>query len=245
MPTSNDAAAHRGSVNPQSVNLTIDAIPEVKMQQSIGNSNTGESTNNALSSKSPHHQTGEEIASPASWYALRMAYANETNIKNVYERIMSDEQVKLDGFFPTLVRYKKDQGKVIKEEICRLKNIFFLRGTFDQVKHFVYDNHRFKHLRFYSRHYHDNRKDEPIVIPDSQIESLRIICESNSQDVIVIEDSVNKFERGQRVLIKDGDFAGVTGVVARFAGHQRVGIVIGGSLTIATAYIPSAFLETI
>ena len=132
-----------------------------------------------------------------------------------------------------------------KEETCRLKNIFFLQGTFDQIKYFVYDNYHFKHLRFYSRHYHDDRKDEPIVIPDREIKSLQIICNSNVEDIMVIDDQVKKFEEGQKVIIKEGDFAGVSGIVARFAGHQRVGIVIGSSFTVTTAYIPTAFLELV
>ena len=60
---------------------------------------------------------------------------------------------------------------------------------------------------------------------------------------MVIDDQVKKFEEGQKVIIKEGDFAGVSRIVARFAGHQRVGMVIGSSLTVTTAYIPTAFLE--
>lgn len=45
------------------------------------------------------------------------------------------------------------------------------------------------------------------------------------------------------VRIIDGKFKGVVGRVARYQGQQRVGIVIDGLLTIATAYVPTAFLE--
>ena len=47
------------------------------------------------------------------------------------------------------------------------------------------------------------------------------------------------------VRIVEGKFAGVTGRVARYHGQQRVAVIIDGLLTIATAYIPSAFLNTI
>ena len=56
-------------------------------------------------------------------------------------------------------------------------------------------------------------------------------------------DEVPKFQRGQVVRIIEGKFKGVTGIVARYQGQQRVGIVIDGLLTVATAYIPSAFIE--
>ena len=43
----------------------------------------------------------------------------------------------------------------------------------------------------------------------------------------------------------DGVFKGVIGKVARYHGQQRVAIVIDGLATIASAYVPSAFLEQI
>ena len=42
------------------------------------------------------------------------------------------------------------------------------------------------------------------------------------------------------VRIIDGKFKGVVGRVARYQGQQRVGIVIDGMLTVATAYVPTA-----
>ena len=44
----------------------------------------------------------------------------------------------------------------------------------------------------------------------------------------------------------EGKFkGGVTGIVARYQGQQRVGIVIDGLLTMATACIQNAFIEIV
>ena len=43
----------------------------------------------------------------------------------------------------------------------------------------------------------------------------------------------------------DGVFKGVIGKVARYHGQQRVAIIIDELMTIASAYVPSAFLEKI
>ena len=56
-------------------------------------------------------------------------------------------------------------------------------------------------------------------------------------------DRIDKFQKGQVVRIIEGKFKGVTGTVARYQGQQRVGIVIDGLLTVATAYVPSVFLK--
>ena len=38
-------------------------------------------------------------------------------------------------------------------------------------------------------------------------------------------------------------FKGIIGKVARYHGQQRVAIIIEGLLTVASAYVPNAFLE--
>ena len=77
------------------------------------------------------------------------------------------------------------------------------------------------------------------------MESLKIICSADVDNTIVSLDEVSKFEKGQLVRVIDGAFKGVTGRVARWQGQQRVGIVVGGLITVVTAYVPSAFLEEV
>ena len=103
------------------------------------------------------------------------------------------------------------------------------------------------YLRFYYRHFHISKKveKEPLIVSNNQIESLRIICKADADDIIVSIDEVQKFQKGQAVRIVEGKFKGVTGIVARYQEQQRVGIVIDGLLTMATAYIPNAFIEVV
>lgn len=173
------------------------------------------------------------------WYALRTTYGRE---KKAYEYIISKGGV---AFYPTLTTIKLIDGKRKAVEESRLPNIFFAYGTEEDIKSFVYDNVNLPFLRFYYRHFHFGNKveKEPLIIPDNQIGSLRVICNADADDIIVSTDEVPKFQRGQVVRIIEGKFKGVTGIVARYQGQQRVGIVIDGLLTVATAYIPSAFIE--
>lgn len=83
----------------------------------------------------------------------------------------------------------------------------------------------------------------PLVIPDAQIESLKIICDSENEDILFVPDDVSKFREGQLVRVVHGAFEGVTGRVARYRGQQRVAVVVDGLFSMATAYVPSAFLE--
>ena len=105
----------------------------------------------------------------------------------------------------------------------------------------------YPHLRFYYRHTHEGARliKESLIVPDYPIEGLKIICASEAEDILFIQSDDTKFRTGQSVRIIDGGFKGVTGKVARYHGQQRVAIIIDGLMTIASAYVPSAFLEKI
>lgn len=75
--------------------------------------------------------------------------------------------------------------------------------------------------------------------------SLRTICEAEADDVLVFSSPIQKFAQGTLVRITQGKFAGVVGRIARYKGQQRVGIVIEGTFTLATAYVPSGAVEVI
>ena len=84
-----------------------------------------------------------------------------------------------------------------------------------------------------------------MIVPDNQMDSLKIICAADADNTFVSLVKVPKFEKGQLVKVIDGAFKGVTGRVARWQGRQRVGIVVDDLVTMATAYIPNAFIEKI
>lgn len=84
-----------------------------------------------------------------------------------------------------------------------------------------------------------------MIVPNHQMESLRIIYAAETDNTIVSLAEVPKFKKGQMVRVTDGAFKGVVGRVARWQGQQRVGIVVDDLVTMATAYIPNAFIEKI
>mgnify|MGYP004558883437 CR=1 FL=1 len=151
------------------------------------------------------------------------------------------------AFYPTqtIVKLINGKRKTVTESL--LPNIFFAYGTFDQIKSFVYDNVNLPFLRFYYRHVHVGSRTEktPMVVPDNQMDSLKIICDADKENTIVSLVDVPKFEKGQLVRVTDGAFKGVIGRVARWQGQQRVGVVIDNLVTVVTAYVPSAFLEEV
>lgn len=226
-----DAPTPGGGETPHCAGLTSNALPETQNSKLSKSSPTGVSTRNVQTRKA--HNPVQE----SHWYVLRCTYGRE---KKAYDYMVANG---ITAYYPTqnAVKMVKGKRKVVTES--RLPNIFFAYGSESLIKSFVYDNVNLPFLRFYYRHTHiDNRIEKtPLIVPNSQMESLKIACSSDEDDIIVTSGEISKFENGQKVRVVKGNFAGFEGRVARYKGQQRVGIVIANSLTIVTAYVPSAF----
>ena len=234
--TSTDVHTPGGGELPPCAGLTSNALPEAQSTISAESSQTGVSTRNAhIASKS---KAQKEIDVP-HWYALRTTYGRE---KKAYDYMTAKG---ITAFYPTTSVVKLIKGKRKVVTVSRLPNIFFAYGTEEEIKTFVYDNVNLPFLRFYYRHIHIGRKIEktPMIVPNYQMESLKIICAADADNTIVSLGEVPKFEKGQLVKVIDGVFKGVVGRVARWQGQQRVGVVVEDLVTVVTAYVPSAFLE--
>ena len=174
------------------------------------------------------------------WYAMRTTYGRE---RKAYDFIVSNGGT---AFLPTLFLEKTIKGKKELVEVSRIPNIFFVYGSEDEVKQYAYDNVHLPFLRFYYEQHYEGVKiiKEPLIVPERQIQSLKILCSAEAEDIrIVPEEMVPKFMEGDIVAIVEGEFKGIEGRVARWHGQQRVAIIIEGLCTIATAYVPSAYLE--
>ena len=236
--TSKDVHTPGGGEFPPCAGLTSNALPEAQSTVSAESSQTGVSTRSVHILSKSKVQKEEEIH---HWYALRTTYGRE---KKAYDYMTAKG---ITAFYPTTdtVKLIKGKRKVVTES--RLPNIFFAYGTEEQLKTFVYDNVNLPFLRFYYRHVHVGRRIEkiPMIVPDYQMDSLKIICAADADNTIVSLAEVPKFKQGQMVRVIDGAFKGVVGRVARWQGQQRVAVVLEELVTVVTAYVPSAFLEKI
>lgn len=214
------------------VGLISSALPEVKNKILAASSDTGVSTHcipaeTKSIAKNPNEQQ--------NWYALRTTYGRE---KKAYDYLVAKG---VSAFYPTIQVMKEIRGqrKVVTESR--------LPSTEEEIKSYVYDNVNLPYLRFYYRHMHEGARitKSPLIVPQKQIEGLKIICESEADDILYVPEEVQKFKEGQMVRVIDGKFKGLTGRVARYQGQQRVAIIVDGGFTMATAYLPTAFLEYI
>lgn len=237
MYTLSNVKAQRDAEKSHCIGFASDAIPEVRKPTLAENSQTGVSTKNGLSGTAPKTYRKESKEVP-HWYALRVTYGRE---KKAYDYLVGKG---IEAFYPTITTVKIIDGKRRSVEESRLPNIFFVRGTEEEIKSFVYDNENLPYLRFYYRRFHEGARiiKEPLVVPDWQMENLKKICNAEAKDIIVEAGEIPKFKMGALVRVVEGCFKGVVGRVARYHGQQRVAVHIKGLCTAVTAYIPSAFM---
>ena len=212
---------------PPCIGVKSSALPEVQKLLLAEDSDTGVSTNNAPSTTK-------------HWYAMRTTYGRE---QKAYDFIVSNGGT---AFLPLIKQEKVIKGKKTIVDVSRIPNIFFVYGTEDEVKTYAFDNVHLPFLRFYYESHHEGVKiiKEPLIVPDRQIQSLKILCQAEAEDIRFVPDEmIPKFQEGESVVITQGEFKGIEGKVARWHGQQRVAIIIEGLCVIATAYVPSAYLE--
>lgn len=230
----NDVNTCRGHVVSSDIGLLPSVLPPARSHKMRDLITRGVSTGYAFSSTDIEREESH-------WYALRTTYGRE---KKAYEYITQHNGI---AFLPTITSEKVIKGKKVRVEVSRIPNVLFAYGTEKSVKSFVYDNVNLPYLRFYYNRTHTGPKNErvPLIVPNCQMMSLMIICGNTASDTFIVQEDVVKFQKGEKVKVNQGAFEGVTGVVARFHGQQRVGLVIDGLVTAVTAYIPTAFLERI
>lgn len=228
MNTLSNVNDRRGGTNPPNVGLTSNVILEVQSHQQDENSNTGVSS---LYVPIVNHQ----------WFVLRATYNRvEKNLETLEKKVA---HVYIPKHF--VIQHKDGKKKRMLEPL--LPNLIFVYSTQSHLEQLFREENDLNHLRFYRDKTKDvsqyDEKHPPIVVPYYEMMNFIKLTSVDSEHIKLVEPEHCHYKSGDKVRIVDGDFAGVVGRVARIAGQQRVVVEINGLCMVATAYIPSAFLD--
>ncbi|WP_308398287.1 UpxY family transcription antiterminator [Prevotella sp.] len=175
------------------------------------------------------------------WFVLRVTY-NRT--KKACDIIANAD---VQSYMPMHYIIKKEIGK--KKRILQplLPNLFFVYTTREIANSIVKkkdeDTPILKYYLDKTKPKETNGKHPPLTIPFDAMTNFIKATSTESDHVRIVSNEQCHYKSGDIVKVIDGEFKGVTGRVARIAGQQRVVVEIAGLCMVATAYIPSAFLE--
>jgi len=197
------------------------------------NSGTGKSVEYALQDAARH------------WFPIRATYHRA---QKVYNRLLEINDGRLEPYLPMLRSIAcgdeslGSTAQQVREEPLD-KGLLFVRCTLGSFSELV--KNQIPGLTPYYNHFSTNKfgRNEYLIVPDRQMESFRIIIESRNKDILVRQTEVPQLVEGDCVIVTDGAFAGVEGVVMKYKHQKRVFVQLQGVGIYATAYIPSAFLK--
>lgn len=217
-----NAHTHRGRSRSPYVGLTSNVLPEAQRSYTGVSSDYVQKVN-------------------YEWFVLRVTY----NRTQKAHGIISTSDVQ--SYMPMHYVIKKEIGK--KKRILQplLPNLLFVYATREAVSSIIKkkdeDTPILKYYLDKTKPKEINGKHPPLTIPFSAMINFIKATSTESDHVRIVSNEQCHYKSGDIVKVIDGEFKGVTGRVARITGQQRVVVEIVGLCMVATAYIPSAFLE--
>ena len=219
-----NAHTRRGRSRSPYVGLTSNVLPEALYSQ------TGVSSDYI---QKPNHE----------WFVLRVTY-NRT--QKACDIISSAD---VQTYMPMHYVIKKDIGK--KKRILQplLPNLLFVYTTREVVNSIIKKKgDETSVLKFYldkTKPLEENGKHPPLTVPFIAMTNFIKVTSTDSEHVRIVSSEQCHYKSGDIVKVIGGEFEGIMGKVARIAGQQRVVVEITGLCLVATAYIPTRFIERI
>lgn len=174
------------------------------------------------------------------WYVLRATYNREDK---AYDYIVSHQT---EAYLPLhyVLKFIKGKRKRVLEPL--LPNLLFVYTTPLMIENYVRNTPELTYINYYYNHFKKvDGKNPPLTIPYEDMMNFIRATSVESEHVMVVENEHCHYKSGDNVLVTQGEFEGVRGKVARVLGQQRVVVSLEGLCLVATAYIPSAFIERI
>ena len=168
------------------------------------------------------------------WFAARTRDKQEFVTRDSLEKLRIN--INLEYYLPTqfVIRQLKYRRKRV--EVPVIRNLIFVRATKQDACDL---SNKYGVQLYYIK---DFSTRSMLIVPDKQMNDFMFLLDFSKEMVEVVNENLKK---GDKVRVIKGDFAGIEGELIRVKGHKRVVVRLEGVVSLATAYIPSSFLEKI
>lgn len=175
------------------------------------------------------------------WFVVRVSYGRIDKAKTFVETRG------LEYYVPLRYKEIKKQGKKRIITTPLLSSFIFVHATTEQVETLLRDN---KLVTIESRpllsYYFDHTihrqdtpdRNPPLTIRDGAMNNFIHLTSIKNQHIISVTSNNIQFKLCDKVVVTKGEFKGIHGRVARFAGQQRVVVELFDGCFVATAYVP-------
>lgn len=176
---------------------------------------------------------------PEAWYVVRSTFNRG---------MMAYDLLNSNGFHSYMPMHEVEKpvkGRLRLVTVPLIPNMLFVFAQSEKLKDFVREHKDSGYLSLYYDHFNTRSSgtDRLLSVPSVQMDNFIKATSVRSRHTMVVDPATIRYKSGDKVRIVEGDFMGVVGKVARVGGQSRVIVTLDGVCSIATAYIPSAFLE--
>jgi hypothetical protein len=179
-----------------------------------------------------------DIRTQTLWYPMRVTYNRELKVK------ANLDQLGIETFLPATNKLIERNGHRNFEQVPAIHNLLFVHSTRETLTGLKMTDEDFSPLRYMmTRPLDPTARPEVIHIPEREMANFIRVASITDNRVMFLDYSDVAHKVGRRVIITDGDFAGIEGTVKRVNKNRHVVIQLEGVAAVALAYVPSSHLK--
>ena len=177
-----------------------------------------------------------------AWYPMRIAYTQDATTLKIRDFLTGKN---VEVFLPVEMKVTRKDGKIRKRLAPMFNSLIFIHDTQNEITRLKRSHRELLSLRYYMRHFSDERPDEIILIPEKQMSQFMLVASRQDGSVMPLGNTDFSHKEGRRVRVIDGIFKGVEGKVCRVKKDRRVVVSLEGVCSVAISCINPALLEEI
>ncbi len=178
------------------------------------------------------------LRSERAWYPMRVTYGREVKVKEALDTLG------IENFLP--MHYELvDPGDGNKKRMLvpAIHNLIFIHDSREDITLLKTTRREFQPLRYITKHFAESVADNILTVPETQMRNFMRVASVQDDSVMFLDNSDYLNRVGRRVLITEGYFAGVEGVVKRIKKNKHVVVQLEGLAAVAVTYVPASCLR--
>lgn len=164
---------------------------------------------------------------------MRVTYGREMAIKEFLDK------EKIENFLPMHYAIVETKEGTLRKVVPAISNLIFIRSTQDHLTHLKMYDKRFEPLRYIIRKSDIDKEQTIMTVSDKSMDNFLKVAQLPNENVFYLDMNDHVLNnKGKRVTITAGPFAGVEGVIKRIMHNKHVVVQLEDMLVAAITYVP-------
>ncbi len=175
----------------------------------------------------------QDLKTDNCWYVLIVSY---NRVQRMQKHLQNND---IKCFVPMRYKYVIRQGQKKRMEVPAIHNLLFVHSNQKVLE---------PHLQEYSstiRYMFHKGTKSPIVIPWDEMNRFMLIAGTHRDDLIYLNDGIDKFSKHDKVRVTGGYFENFEGYVVRIRRDKKLVVSIQGVVAVAISNIHPSLLMKI